>query len=204
MGPRPGGVGEGARPSPLGQGCPGNPNRLQGRTSLHPPRAMAGLVPAIHAAPTQETFEIGVVGSAWMPGKRPGMTRGGCTNLTPTRISCASSIPRKAMPLGREGRAEGARSSEAVKWGVKFRQVLSSLVKFCQATSSAVNGIAVTDQRLAGASRVVSAIGEAVGVAAAFGVPFDARKGMGAWFIDRPPARRFAGGLSDWRKSTIA
>ena len=32
---------------------------------------MAGLVPAIHAAPTQETFEFGVVGSAWMPGAKP-------------------------------------------------------------------------------------------------------------------------------------
>ena len=52
-------------PSPrLRHGCPGNQNRLQGRKSLQPPRVMAGLVPAIHAAPPQETFEIGVVGSA--------------------------------------------------------------------------------------------------------------------------------------------
>jgi hypothetical protein len=28
---------------------------------------MAGLDPAIHAAPPQETFEIGVVGSTWIP-----------------------------------------------------------------------------------------------------------------------------------------
>jgi len=51
---------------------------------------------------------------------------------------------------------------------------------------------------------VGSAIGEAVGVAAQFQVPFDALKGMGALCMDRLPARRFASGLSDWRKSTIA
>jgi hypothetical protein len=35
---------------------------------------MAGLVPAIHAAPLQTTFEVGDGFSAWMPGTRPGMT----------------------------------------------------------------------------------------------------------------------------------
>jgi hypothetical protein len=66
-------------PSPRGRhGCPGKHNRLQDRASLQPPRVMAGLVPAIHAAPLQETFKIGVVGSAWMPGTRPGMTVLGC------------------------------------------------------------------------------------------------------------------------------
>jgi hypothetical protein len=39
---------------------------------------MAGLVPAIHAAPLQGTFVVSAGGSAWMPGTRPGMTRGGC------------------------------------------------------------------------------------------------------------------------------
>jgi hypothetical protein len=47
-----------------------------------PERVMAGLVPAIHAAPLQGTFEVGVGGSAWMPGTRPGMTRGGCKELS--------------------------------------------------------------------------------------------------------------------------
>jgi len=39
---------------------------------------MAGLVPAIHAAPLREFFKDGAVGSAWMPGTRPGMTSRGC------------------------------------------------------------------------------------------------------------------------------
>jgi hypothetical protein len=34
---------------------------------------MAGLVPAIHAAPLQKLFSIGGSGAAWMPGTRPGM-----------------------------------------------------------------------------------------------------------------------------------
>jgi hypothetical protein len=39
---------------------------------------MAGLVPAIHAAPLQITFDVGDGFSAWMPGTRPGMTCWGC------------------------------------------------------------------------------------------------------------------------------
>jgi len=74
-----------------------------------------GIVPAIHAAPPQETFEIGVVGSAWMPGTRPGMTRGGCTNLTSTRISCASSIPRTAVRQAGEGLRSAKRSEIQAK-----------------------------------------------------------------------------------------
>jgi hypothetical protein len=42
---------------------------------------MAGLVPAIHAAPLQETFEVGGLRSAWMPGTSPGTTRQGCKRL---------------------------------------------------------------------------------------------------------------------------
>jgi hypothetical protein len=42
------------------------------------PRVMAGLVPAIHAAPLQTTVDVGDCGSAGMPGTGPGMTRGGC------------------------------------------------------------------------------------------------------------------------------
>jgi hypothetical protein len=44
---------------------------------VQPAVVMAGLVPAIHAAPLPETFEVGVLRTAWMPGTRPGMTRGG-------------------------------------------------------------------------------------------------------------------------------
>jgi hypothetical protein len=36
---------------------------------------MAGLVPAIHAAPLRIIFGISVCGSAWIPGTRPGKTR---------------------------------------------------------------------------------------------------------------------------------
>jgi hypothetical protein len=42
---------------------------------------MAGLVPAIHAAPLSESFNQRSGGSAWMPGTRPGMTPAGCTEL---------------------------------------------------------------------------------------------------------------------------
>jgi hypothetical protein len=42
-----------------------------------PETVMAGLVPAIHAAPSQNAFAIGRSGAAWMPGTRPGMTRVG-------------------------------------------------------------------------------------------------------------------------------
>jgi hypothetical protein len=35
---------------------------------------MAGLVPAIHAAPLQTTFKAGVNGAAWMAGTSPAMT----------------------------------------------------------------------------------------------------------------------------------
>jgi hypothetical protein len=37
---------------------------------------VAGLVPAIHAEPLQETFEVGGFRTAWMPGTSPGTTRG--------------------------------------------------------------------------------------------------------------------------------
>jgi hypothetical protein len=40
---------------------------------------VAGLVPAIHAAPLRETSEVGVFRTAWMPGTRPGRTRRGCS-----------------------------------------------------------------------------------------------------------------------------
>ena len=43
---------------------------------VRPTRVMAGLVPAIHAAPLLETFEVRRIGSAWMPGTRPSMTGG--------------------------------------------------------------------------------------------------------------------------------
>jgi hypothetical protein len=39
-----------------------------------PFHVMAGLVPAIHAAPLQTTFEVGNGFWAWMLGTRPGMT----------------------------------------------------------------------------------------------------------------------------------
>jgi hypothetical protein len=42
---------------------------------------MAGLVPAIHAVPLRESVKDGAVGSAWMPGTRPGMTSGGCKDF---------------------------------------------------------------------------------------------------------------------------
>ena len=38
------------------------------------PPVMAGLVPAIHAAPLRQTFQGGVGGPAWMAGTSPAMT----------------------------------------------------------------------------------------------------------------------------------
>ena len=39
---------------------------------------MAGLVPAIHAAPLSRNMQFSIVGTAWMPGTSPGMTIRGC------------------------------------------------------------------------------------------------------------------------------
>jgi hypothetical protein len=49
---------------------------------------MAGLVPAIHAPPLQETFEVGGFRSAWMPGTSPGTTHQGCKRLELYNRSC--------------------------------------------------------------------------------------------------------------------
>jgi hypothetical protein len=49
--------------------------------TVQPAVVMAGLVPAIHAAPLQRTIVVGVLSTAWMPGTRPGMTRGGCSDV---------------------------------------------------------------------------------------------------------------------------
>jgi hypothetical protein len=44
---------------------------------VEPLGVLAGLVPAIHAAPLQEAFEVGGFHTAWMPGTSPGTTREG-------------------------------------------------------------------------------------------------------------------------------
>ena len=59
----------------------GNRNDPQGDASLlrmQPRAVMAGLVPAIHAAPLHVTFQNRGPCTAWMPGTGPGMTRWGC------------------------------------------------------------------------------------------------------------------------------
>jgi hypothetical protein len=63
---------------------------------LQPMVVMAGLVPAIHAAPLQETSEVGIRRTAWMPGTRPGRTRRGCS----ARRATASLFPRKDLRPG--------------------------------------------------------------------------------------------------------
>jgi hypothetical protein len=52
----------------------------------HPLVVMAGLVPAIHAAPPAlQALECRGNCGAWMPGTRPGMTTEGGANLTPVK-----------------------------------------------------------------------------------------------------------------------
>jgi hypothetical protein len=65
-------------------GCPvrqKSPVKRENRKGAQPPGVLAGLVPAIHAAPLQETFEVDGLRSAWMPGTSPGRTREGCERL---------------------------------------------------------------------------------------------------------------------------
>src|ERR1700722_13138046 len=79
------------------RGCPGQARARRVRvvsdlsftTGLAEPDSR-GLVPAIprrmrsirpHAAPWQETFEVGGFRTAWMRGTSPGTTRGGCMRL---------------------------------------------------------------------------------------------------------------------------
>jgi hypothetical protein len=54
--------------------------RRSGLRIVQPTVVMAGLVPAIHAAPLEEAFELGAFRAAWMAGTSPAMTGGdrGC------------------------------------------------------------------------------------------------------------------------------
>ena len=86
------------------RGCPGQARagrvRLLGDLTYATDPAQPdsrGLVPAIprrmrsirpHAAPLQETFEVGGFRSAWMPGTSPGKTREGCERLKLYNRSC--------------------------------------------------------------------------------------------------------------------
>src|ERR1700722_19057290 len=68
----------------LCRGCPvalKSPVTRENLSGIEPFGVLAGLVPAIHAAPLQETFEVGGFRTAWMPGTSPGTTRGGRTAL---------------------------------------------------------------------------------------------------------------------------
>ena len=68
----------------LSRGCPVEQKSFVARENLsgiEPFGVLAGLVPAIHAAPLQETFEVGGFRTAWMPRTSPGTTRGGRTAL---------------------------------------------------------------------------------------------------------------------------
>jgi hypothetical protein len=62
-----------------GHGCPvelKSPVTRENLSGIEPLGVLAGLVPAIHAEPLQETFKVGVFRTAWMPGTSPGTTRG--------------------------------------------------------------------------------------------------------------------------------
>ena len=65
---------------------------------------MAGLVPAIHAAPLQTTLEVHGGLWAWMPGTRPGMTFWGCKKrCDATAFRTTSPIPDPSFRLAPEG-----------------------------------------------------------------------------------------------------
>jgi hypothetical protein len=88
-----------------GDGCPVQQKSPVTRENLGetaPLGGLAGLVPAIprrmrsirpHAAPLQETFEVGGFRSAWMPGTSPGRTRQGCVRLELRTRSCRTGQP---------------------------------------------------------------------------------------------------------------
>jgi hypothetical protein len=89
----------------LCRGCPvalKSPVTRENLRGIEPLGVLAGLVPAIHAAPLQETFEVGGFRTAWMPGTSPGTTRGG-------RIA----LPLYAGRRWREAPDEGRRKLSA-------------------------------------------------------------------------------------------
>jgi hypothetical protein len=55
---------------------------------------MAGLVPAIHAAPLRSTLEVRDGLSAWMPGTRPGMTWSSWKRRSTATEFCSPDSPR--------------------------------------------------------------------------------------------------------------
>ena len=97
-----------------GDGCPVQQKSPVTRENLGetaPLGGLAGLVPAIprrmrsirpHAAPLQETFEVGGFRTAWMPGTSPGTTRGGCVRLKIYTRSCRTGQPWHGVDYARE------------------------------------------------------------------------------------------------------
>jgi hypothetical protein len=108
-----------------GDGCPVQQKSPVTRENLGetaPLGGLAGLVPAIprrmrsirpHAAPLQETFEVGGFRSAWMPGTSPGKTREGCERLKLYNRSCRTGQPW-ACPGYPKANAEHSSARRAV------------------------------------------------------------------------------------------
>src|ERR1700722_5004890 len=99
-------------PPPLLQGCPGKRKAAQTEMQIVCVPSfvvMAGLVPAIHAAPLQTNFDVGSGFWAWMPGTRPGLTGQGCHDAGCVRLkicnrSCSTEQPRPCPGHDVEGR----------------------------------------------------------------------------------------------------
>jgi tRNA-modifying protein YgfZ len=72
---------------------------------------MAGLVPAIHAAPSRQTSEVGVGGSAWVAGTSPAMTDGATEALyyvdpRDPRLGSRAILPRPKAVVPANSRAD--------------------------------------------------------------------------------------------------
>ena len=110
------------RPPPLpasGRAVRGNWNdsqRYATASLMQSTAVMAGLVPAIHAAPLHEISQNCGPCSAWMPGTRPGMTRCGCA-ARGKRAGCI--FPDSPALAGRGGRpSRGCHLLSATLFGI--------------------------------------------------------------------------------------
>ena len=99
---------------------------------------MAGLVPAIHAAPPRQTFQEGAGDPAWMAGTSPAMTRAPCVRSMAVPVNPAgyqSRERRRAWSLRRFAFARFERGQGLGEYAVLFgvgwiRRVLYARVIF--------------------------------------------------------------------------
>jgi hypothetical protein len=113
-------------------GCPvelKSPVTRENLSGIEPLGVLAGLVPAIprrmrsirpHAASLQETFEVGGLRTAWMPGTSPGTARKGCERPELYNRSC-----RTGQPWREAGHdAPGVQKAEYCNYPIDLGSVL--------------------------------------------------------------------------------